>query len=419
LFNSAKNLIPGGVNSPVRAYGSVGGVPPFIASGKGAEITDVDGNRYKDYVLSWGPLILGHAHPEVIKAIKDTAKNGTSYGAPTELEIRLAEAIVNRVKSVEQVRLVNSGTEATMTAVRLARGFTNRPIVLKFDGCYHGHSDGFLTKAGSGLMTAGIPSSPGVPEEITKLTISVPYNDLEAVKEVFKKDGDSIACIIVEPIAANMGVVPPVDGFLEGLRRICDKYEALLIFDEVITGFRVARGGAQELYDIYPDITCFGKIIGGGLPVGAIGGKAHIMDRLAPVGDIYQAGTLSGNPLAVTAGLKTLELLDGNEIYSKLGKAGQMLEDGMNSNLKESGITGIVQRVGSLMTLFFMGKPVLNFEDAKTNNAKLYTKYFHKMLDNGIYLAPSPYEAMFISVYHDEDIISKTAEIQKSVLENL
>ena len=415
LFNLAKIVIPGGVNSPVRAFGSVGGHPRFISFGCGAEISDVDGNRFIDYVLSWGPLILGHGHPEVVKALREAIKNGTSFGAPTEIEIKLAEHIVQRVKSVEKVRLVNSGTEATMTAIRLARAVTGRSKIIKFDGCYHGHSDGFLARAGSGMMTAGLPASPGVPNEIAKLTISAPFNDIEAVRKIFQNDGRNIACIIVEPLAANMGVVPPVNGFLQGLRDITDEYESLLIFDEVITGFRISPGGAQGFYGIYPDITCFGKVIGGGLPVGAVGGSASIMDRLAPIGDVYQAGTLSGNPLAVTAGLTTLKILDDPEIYSTLDKKGDELEKAMLDNLKEFGIEGVVQRVGSLMTLFFTGAPVRNFENAQNNDRDMYSKYFHAMLKKGIYLPPSQYEAMFISTFHTSGIITRTAEAQRQV----
>lgn len=419
LFEIACKYIPGGVNSPVRAFGSVGGKPKFISFGCGAEVFDIDGNRYTDYVMSWGPLILGHAHPEIVRALQDAVKNGTSFGAPTELEVEFAEMIVGGVKSVDKVRLVNSGTEAAMTAVRLARGYTNRPLVLKFDGCYHGHSDCFLTRAGSGLMTSGIPASPGVPEAITQSTISVPYNDIDAVKTAFDRYGDRIACIIVEPIAANMGVIPPSDTFLEGLRNIADQYESVLIFDEVITGFRIAFGGAQQYFNVDADLTCFGKIIGGGLPVGAVGGKAAIMDHLAPSGDVYQAGTLSGNPLAVTAGLTTLNILRESDIYTQLERAGKVLEDAMRENIRETGIPAVVQRAGSMLTMFFNANPVKNFVDAGKCDNKLYSKYFHAMLKRGIYLAPSPYEAMFLSTAHNDELISRTAEAQREALPNL
>ncbi len=413
LYKLAINYIPGGVNSPVRAFGAVGGNPIFIESGKGAEITDADGNKYIDYVLSWGPLILGHSYPDIVGALENAIQKGTSFGAPTELEVELAKYIIDKVNSVERIRLVNSGTEATMTAVRLARAVTNRRMVVKFDGCYHGHSDGFLAKAGSGMLTAGIPSSSGVPRTITELIISLPYNNMESIEDIFEKRGGDIACVIVEPMAANMGVVPPENGFLEGLRKVTKEYDSLLIFDEVITGFRLGLGGAQQFYGVYPDITCFGKIIGGGLPVGAIGGRADIMDRLSPSGDVYQAGTLSGNPLAVIAGLTTLKILDNQSVYQKLETNGALLEKYIEQNLDDFGIDGVVQRVGSLLTLFFTDKAIKNFDDANTLDKKLYSEYFHSMLKRGIYLPPSPFEAMFLSVYHNEDIIERTAEAQR------
>ncbi len=419
LFQSAKKVIPGGVNSPVRAFGSVGGNPIFIKSGDGAEITDEDGNKYIDYVMSWGPLILGHSHPLVIGALEDTLKKGTSFGAPTALEEELARFIVKRIKSIDKLRLVNSGTEATMTAIRLARAYTDRPLIVKLDGCYHGHSDGFLTLAGSGMMTSGMPASPGIPEDITNLTITAPYNSSEAILSIFRKYGEDIAAVIVEPIAANMGVIPPADGYLNTLRDVTADFDSVLIFDEVITGFRVAFGGAQELYEIEPDITCYGKIIGGGLPVGAVGGKVEIMDLLAPDGSVYQAGTLSGNPLAVSAGLAALKFLDEKNPYIQLDETSELLEMAMMDNLKEAGIEGLVQRVGSIMTLFFSKNNVGDFEDAKKSDTELYSKYFHGMLDRGIYLAPSAFEAMFVSAAHTTAIIERTVEAQREALKSL
>ncbi|MBD3233681.1 MAG: glutamate-1-semialdehyde 2,1-aminomutase [candidate division Zixibacteria bacterium] len=419
LFQSAKKVIPGGVNSPVRAFGSVGGTPVFVKSGDGAEIADEDGNKYIDYVMSWGPLILGHCHPQVIEVLEDTIKKGTSFGAPTALEEELARFIVKRIKSIDKLRLVNSGTEATMTAIRLARAYTDRPLIIKLEGCYHGHSDGFLTQAGSGMMTSGMPASPGIPEDITALTIGAPYNSSEAILSIFRKHGEDVAAVIAEPIAANMGVIPPVDGYLQTLRDVTADFDTVLIFDEVISGFRVAFGGAQELYEIEPDLTCFGKIIGGGLPVGAIGGRAEIMDLLAPEGSVYQAGTLSGNPLAVSAGLATLKFLDEKNPYIQLDETTELLEMAMTDNLKEAGIEGIIQRVGSIMTLFFTKNEVRNFDDAKKTDTKLYRKYFHGMLDKGIYLAPSAFEAMFISTAHTTAHIERTIEAQREVFKGI
>ena len=416
LFEEAKKVIPGGVNSPVRAGKAVGIIPPFIARAKGCHIWDVDGNKYVDYVGSWGPMILGHARDEVIQAIVEAASNGTSYGAPTELEVNLAGLIVEMVPSVKMVRMVNSGTEATMSAIRLARGYTGREKIVKFEGCYHGHADSLLVSAGSGVATLGIPGSPGVPAELAQHTISVPFNDIGAVEEAFHKYGEQIAAIIVEPIAGNMGVIPPKPGFLQELRQITEKNGSLLIFDEVITGFRVSQGGAQELYNIMPDLTCLGKIIGGGLPVGAYGGKKEIMSRMAPEGDIYQAGTLSGNPLAMAAGLATLTILKDSNVYESLEKRSRHLFSGIEEAARRAGIDVRINRVGSMGAVFFTSREVSNFEDAKSSDEGQFKKYFRAMLSRGVYLAPSAYEAMFVSVAHDEEAIEFTI---KSVHESL
>jgi glutamate-1-semialdehyde 2,1-aminomutase len=408
LFLKAQEIIPGGVNSPVRAGRSVGVDPPFIQRADGCHLWDVDGKRYIDYISSWGPMILGHRHPEVIQGINSALENGTSYGAPTELELNLAKTIVDTIPSVEMVRMVNSGTEATMSAIRLARGFTGRNMIIKFDGCYHGHSDSCLVAAGSGLATLGIPGSPGVPDELAKLTVSLPFNNLRAVELTVKKYTNQIAAIIVEPVAGNMGVVLPENGFLEGLRRITTENDILLIFDEVITGFRVSPGGAQELYHIIPDITCLGKIIGGGLPVGAYGGKKNIMSHIAPIGNIYQAGTLSGNPLAMAAGLATLIVLKNKEIYGKLNERSKLLFNGLIDAAKHAGVEVIANRVGSMGTIFFTDKPVYDFNSAKQSDSSKYSAFYREMLAQKIYLAPSPFEAMFLSLAHSEDIIKKT-----------
>jgi len=410
LFQEAKNYIPGGVNSPVRAGKAVGITPPFIAKAQGCYIWDVDGNRYIDYVGSWGPMILGHGRKEVIEAIVDAASRGTSYGAPTELEVKLARLIVAMVPSVEMVRMVNSGTEATMSAIRLARGYTGRMKIIKFEGCYHGHADSLLVAAGSGVATLGIPGSPGVPAELAQHTISLPYNDLEAVQEAFQKYPEQIAAVIVEPIAGNMGVVPPKPGFLEGLREVTQEQGSLLIFDEVITGFRVAPGGAQQIYNIMPDLTCLGKIIGGGLPVGAYGGKKEIMSRMAPEGDIYQAGTLSGNPLAMAAGFATLSILNDSNIYDSLEKRAHHLFSGIEEAAKSAGVEVTINRVGSMGAVFFTRDEVTNFEQVKKSNETHFKKYFRAMLTNGVYLAPSAYEAMFVSDAHGEEVIELTIE---------
>ncbi len=417
FFEEAIKVIPGGVNSPVRACKSVGADPVFFASGAGPFLIDVDGQEYIDYVASWGPLILGHAHPEVVSAVQAAAESGTSFGAPTWMEVELARLICEFVPSVEMVRLVNSGTEATMSAVRLARGYTGRKKIVKFDGCYHGHADSFLVKAGSGVATLGIPGSPGVPEEIVSNTISLPYNDLEAVRKAFKKMGEEIAAVIVEPIAGNMGVIPPKEGFLEGLREITLKHGALLIFDEVITGFRVGLSGAQGLYGVTPDLTCLGKIIGGGLPVGAYGGKAEIMKHIAPDGPVYQAGTLSGNPIAVAAGLATLRILSRPGIYDRLEELSKRLAEGLAKAAKEAGAKVTFNRVGSMMTCFFCEGEVTDFASASASDTERYGKFWREMLARGVYLAPSQFEAAFVSLAHTEEEIDYTIEAAREAFE--
>ena len=419
LFERARTVIPGGVNSPVRAGKAVGIDPPFVAKADGCLLWDADGNEHIDYVCSWGPMILGHAHPEIVRAIKESAERGTSYGAPTELEVKMAETIVEMVPSIEMVRMVNSGTEATMSAIRLARGYTGREKLIKFDGCYHGHADSLLVSAGSGVATLGIPGSPGVPEDLAKHTISLPFNDLEALAEAFGKFGPEIAAVIVEPIPGNMGVIVPDEAFLKGLREITRKHSAILIFDEVISGFRVAPGGAQELYGIIPDLTCLGKIIGGGLPVGAYGGKKEIMARMAPEGDVYQAGTLSGNPLAMAAGLATLNLLKQGDVYKELEMKGNMLFSGLETAARSAGVSIVVNHIGSMGSLFFTAEPVTDFERAKASDATMFKRYYTSMLQSGIYLAPSPYEATFLSTAHSEEIIEKTIECATVALRSL
>ena len=406
-FQRAQESIPGGVNSPVRAFKGVHGDPVFIKHAKGARITDIDGNEYIDFVSSWGPMILGHADERVINAVQGAAVYGTSFGAPTVAETELAELIKRMVPSIELVRMVNSGTEATMSALRLARGFTGRELVIKFQGCYHGHADSFLIKAGSGALTLGYPDSPGITRGTAKDTLIAQYNDLSSMEKIFKQKGDQIAAVIVEPVPANMGVFLPEPGFLEGLREITNQYGTLLIFDEVISGFRLAKGGAQEYYGVMPDITALGKIIGGGLPVGAYGGRKDIMNRLAPVGPVYQAGTLSGNPLAMSAGLATLKIIDETPgFYSELDRKGKMLEDGLRENLHNTGIPGIINRIGSLMTLFFTEeKKVNSYNTAVKSDTERYASYFKLSLENGIYHAPSQFEAIFVSFAHtDADI---------------
>lgn len=401
-FERSQKVIPGGVNSPVRAFKSVGGEPIFIKRAKGSIITDIEDKNYIDFVSSWGPLILGHAHDAILEAINKTAQDGTSFGAPTILESEMAELIVSMVPSIEKVRMVNSGTEATMSAIRLARGYTGKELIIKFAGCFHGHGDSFLIKAGSGAMTLGIPDSPGVIKGVAKSTLIAEYNDLASVEKLFTEHSNNIAAIIVEPIAGNMGVVLPQDGFLQGLRQICDKHNSLLIFDEVISGFRVSTGGAQELYNVMPDLTTLGKIIGGGLPVGAYGGKAEIMNMLAPLGPVYQAGTLSGNPLAMSAGKTMLTILNENRyIYTDLEAKAIRVKKAFEENLLKSGIKGVVNQVGSMLTLFFTSLPaVTTFDDAMSCDTNLYAKYFKLSLDAGMYIAPSQFECTFMSNAH-------------------
>ena len=419
LFKEAQNYLVGGVNSPVRAFKSVGSDPIFIQRGKGSRIWDVDGNEYIDYVLSWGPLILGHAHDQVINAIKQVANYGTSFGAPTELEIEMAKAVIDAVKSIEMVRFVNSGTEATMSAIRLARGYTKRKKIVKFDGCYHGHGDSLLVSAGSGVATLGIPGTPGIPEELANLTIVLPYNDIEAVEEAFRKYGDDIACVIIEPVAGNMGVVAPSKEYHQKLREITRKYGSLLIFDEVMTGFRLAYGGAQELYDIEPDLTTFGKVIGGGLPVGAYGGKREIMEYVAPVGPVYQAGTLSGNPLAMAAGLRQLQLLKELNPYKELDEKGRFLEEGFKQIAQEFSVPVQVNRVGSMITVFFTQMPVKDFTTAKTSDTQRFAKFFRCMLEKGVYLPASQFEAFFLSTAHSQKDLEETLEKARDCFKNL
>jgi glutamate-1-semialdehyde 2,1-aminomutase len=410
LFERAKKYIPGGVNSPVRAGKSVGVDPPFIAKAEGCFLWDMEGNQYIDYICSWGPMILGHGHPEVVKAIQEGVTKGTSYGAPTELEVEMAETIVNMVPSMEMVRMVNSGTEATMSAIRLARGFTGREKIVKFEGCYHGHADSLLVSAGSGVATLGIPGSPGVPADLAEHTISIPFNDLDGVAQAFGKFDQQIAAVIIEPVPGNMGVIVPEKEYLTGLREITLRNDALLIFDEVISGFRVGPGGAQELYGIMPDLTCLGKIIGGGLPVGAYGGRRDIMERMAPEGDIYQAGTLSGNPLAMAAGLATLKVLQKGDIYQELKEQGNMLFSGLEEAAGSAGVKVVVNWLGSMGTVFFTDDPVTDFASAKRSDSEMFKKYYSSMLNRGIYLAPSPFEASFVSTAHHEDSIQKTID---------
>ncbi|MBI4670353.1 MAG: glutamate-1-semialdehyde 2,1-aminomutase [Chloroflexi bacterium] len=420
LFTRAQQVIPGGVNSPVRAWRSVGGQPLFIARGAGAHIWDADGNEFLDYVASWGPLILGHAHPHVVAAIQDAAMRGTSYGAPTELEIELAQRVTRAVPSVGMVRFVNSGTEATMSALRLARAYTQRDLIVKFEGGYHGHADFLLAKAGSGLATLSLPDSAGVPAPAAKTTLVAPYNHLDALQEIFNIHSDNIAAVIVEPVAGNMGVVPPLPGFLQGLRNLTRASNALLIFDEVITGFRVAYGGAQTLYPVQPDLTCFGKIIGGGLPVGAYGGRRDIMQFVAPLGPMYQAGTLSGNPLAMAAGIATLDALaEAPDAYAQLEARAAQLERGLNDAARRAGIPVTLNRVGSMLTAFFTAQPVTDYASAKTADTQRYAHYFHAMLERGIYLAPSQFEAGFVSLAHTDADIALTTEAASDVLNEM
>jgi glutamate-1-semialdehyde 2,1-aminomutase len=408
LLAAAKNVIPGGVNSPVRAFRAVGGEPPFIARGEGAYLWDEDGNRYIDYVLSWGPLILGHAYPAVVEALARAAAKGTSYGAPTSLEIELAELVIEMIPSVERVRFVNSGTEATMSALRLARAYTDRPKIVKFEGCYHGHGDMLLVQAGSGVATLGLPDSPGVPPGATQDTLTAPFNDLAAVQRLFEQFPAEIAAVIVEPVAGNMGVVPPADGFLRGLRELATAYGALLVFDEVMTGFRVALGGAQELYGIEPDLTTLGKVIGGGLPVGAYAGKDEIMETVAPAGPMYQAGTLSGNPLAMTAGLVTLRELRNPGVFEGIAAQTERLCQGIGQAAQEAGVPVYQTRVGTMFCSYFAEGPVTDYATAQQSDTAAFGRFFQAMLEAGVYLAPSQFEAGFTSTAHSDEVVDAT-----------
>jgi glutamate-1-semialdehyde 2,1-aminomutase len=416
LFSRALEVIPGGVNSPVRAFRAVGGKPLFIARGDGCRLWDADGKEYIDYVGSWGPLIFGHRPPEVLRALAEVLDIGTSFGAPTEGEVELAELICELVPSVEVVRLVNSGTEATMSAIRLARGFTGRNRIIKFDGCYHGHGGSLLVKAGSGVATLGLPDSPGVPRSLAELTSVIPFNDADSIKREFERNGADIACVIIEPVAGNMGCVRPIAGYLELIRELTRRAGSLLIFDEVMTGFRVAPGGAQQLYGIRPDLTTMGKVIGGGLPVGAYGGRRDIMNQIAPAGPVYQAGTLSGNPLAVAAGLATLRRLRKESPYSRLEETGRRLQQGIDGAIAASGAAARFNRVGSMFTLFFTATEVKDFQSAKTSDTRRFNKFFHSLLDQGIYMPASQFETAFISAAHSEADIDKTIEAVRNAL---
>lgn len=419
LFERAQRLMPGGVNSPVRAFRAVGGVPFFTVRGEGCYLWDVDGNRFVDFVCSWGPLILGHAHPEIVTAVKEAVEKGTTYGTPTELEISLTEKISQAFPSMEMLRLVNSGTEATMSAIRVARGYTGRNKIVKFEGCYHGHADHLLAKAGSGATTFGIPDSAGVPESVTQHTIVLPYNDVKAFTETMEAVGDEVAAVIVEPIAGNMGVVLPKPEFLMTLRELTQKHGAVLIFDEVITGFRVAYGGAQSLYKIQPDMTCLGKIVGGGFPLAAYGGRKEIMQVVAPLGAVYQAGTLSGNPVAVTAGLKTLEILERDNPYPELERKTRNLTNFIVETAKEVRIPVQVNQVASMFTVFFTDQPVTDYPSAKRSDTQRYAKFFHALLEQGVYFPPSQFEACFLSIAHDDEALALTQQAIKVALKSL
>ncbi|MFQ5737757.1 MAG: glutamate-1-semialdehyde 2,1-aminomutase [Acidobacteriota bacterium] len=419
LLARAEKVIPGGVNSPVRAFKAVGGFPPFIRSAQGSRLWDVDGREFVDYVASWGPMILGHAHPEVVGAIQEAAGRGTSYGAPTEQEVQLAEKISQFFPSIEKVRLVNSGTEATMSAVRLARAYTGRSLIVKFDGCYHGHSDGLLVKAGSGVATLGLPDTPGVPDSFTRQTLTLPFNDVSSLQRVFERYRNAIAAVMVEPVTGNMGVIVPRPGYLETLLRLGEENGTVVIFDEVMTGFRVAAGGAQQRFGLSAPLTCLGKIVGGGLPIGAYGGRNEIMDLIAPVGSVYQAGTLSGNPLAVAAGLKTLEILERDPPYAELEEKTSRLRTGLGQIARRRGIDLQIQSCGSMFTLFFNSQPVVDYASAKQSDTDLFSAFFRGMLERGVYLAPSQFEAGFVSTRHTDSEIEETIQIAEAVFKDL
>ena len=416
LFTAAQKHIPGGVNSPVRAFKGVGGDPIFFKKAKGAYVYDEDGNQYIDYVGSWGPMIVGHAHPDVLKSVQETMQNGLSFGAPTELETQMADLVCKLVPSMDMVRMVSSGTEATMSAIRLARGYTGRDKIVKFEGCYHGHSDSLLVKAGSGALTLGVPTSPGVPAALAEHTITLSYNKIEEVKQVFKEIGDQIACIIVEPVAGNMNCIPPVAGFLEGLREVCDEYGSVLILDEVMTGFRVSLGGAQGYYNIKPDLTTLGKVIGGGMPVGAFGGKREIMEHIAPLGPVYQAGTLSGNPVAMAAGIATLNIVSQDGFYETLTKQTTKLVDGLKERAAKSNIPLTTNQAGAMFGFFFTEeKEITTFEQVSACDPERFKKFYHGMLNEGVYLAPSAYETGFVSSMHSDEDIAKTLDAAEKV----
>ncbi|MDC0603021.1 glutamate-1-semialdehyde 2,1-aminomutase [Aliiglaciecola sp.] len=420
LFLQAQKHIPGGVNSPVRAFKAVGGTPPFIVKADGPYIYDADGKQYIDYVQSWGPMVLGHNNDKIRQAVIDAAQNGLSFGAPTESEVTMAELVNSLVPSMEMLRMVNSGTEATMSAIRLARGVTSKDKILKFEGCYHGHADSLLVKAGSGALTLGVPSSPGIPEDFAKHTLTMEFNNLASVKEAFEQYGDDIACIIVEPVAGNMNCIPPVDGFLQGLRDICDQYQSVLIFDEVMTGFRVARGGAQEHYSVVPDLTCLGKVIGGGMPVGAFGGKAEIMRQIAPTGPIYQAGTLSGNPVAMAAGLAALTQIKAEGLYEQLSDTTAQIAEGIKAIANKYGVPMTVNYAGSMFGIFFTDiERVTNYQQAINCDTETFNRFYHGMLKRGVYMAPASYEAGFVSAAHSPEIVEKTLLVADEVFAEL
>ena len=420
LFEAAQRHIPGGVNSPVRAFKGVGGTPLFFRRGQGAWLYDEDHNRYADYVCSWGPMVAGHAHPEVIAAVQEAVANGLSFGAPTESEVRMADQLVELVPSMDLVRLVNSGTEATMSALRLARGFTGRDKIVKFEGCYHGHVDALLVKAGSGALTHGVPTSPGVPEAVVRDTITLTYNDLEEVRETFRRQGHQIAAVIVEPVAGNMNCIPPEEGFLAGLRELCTEHGSVLIFDEVMTGFRAALGGAQARYGVTPDLTCLGKVIGGGMPVGAFGGRREVMEQISPLGPVYQAGTLSGNPIATAAGLKTLEVISRPGVFERMEAAAQRLTQGLEERARAADTAFTTNRAGTMFGLFFTDQErVAGYEQVMACDAEAFKRFFHGMLEEGVYLAPSAFEAGFVSIAHDDSVIDFTLDAAERVFHKI